>query len=416
IPPEYDVSSILALADFILSLEFAEFLKIAVNLPLLVDGIILQDKTASLPEAEIDLSWETTIEELSRRLPDEIDLTDSSQDRVIFAAATDLLNDYPDISTLQNLDQWLTSSPESFKDAMLLVAKLALSRIHVKRLAAPLHVSVVLAMYNEHNRILPKSDDNPSGEDFVRRKVKQMEWLLQDSPASFALILVDDGCPKQSGKIAQQIIESEGYRNVKLLHLEDAIKCQLPIVSGIKTTSDSRKGGSIQYGMWQALQDYTEGDNQHVVVFTDADMAAPLNEIGLLLGKLDDKTMVAIGSRYDAGSVCRGPWGKNGKVQGLTDFDRLMVGLRSFLFSKLFPQTGHITDTQCGLKCFKAELLRTILPKTQVRTFSFDIELLLLAAAAGSVIASVPIYWHDSLAESNFWRQAAASEAAAGSH
>jgi hypothetical protein len=125
------------------------------------------------------------------------------------------------------------------------------------------------------------------------------------------------------------------------------------------------------------------------------------------LGKQDDSTMVAIASRYDAGSICRGPWGKNGKVQGLTEFDRRMVGLRSLLFSKLFPQTGKITDTQCGLKAFDAKLLRQILLKTQVRTFSFDIELLLLAAAAGSAIASVPIYWHDSFAESNFWREAA---------
>ena len=76
-------------------------------------------------------------------------------------------------------------------------------------------------------------------------------------------------------------------------------------------------------------------------------------------------------------------------------------------FSKLFPQTGKITDTQCGLKAFNAQLLRQILLKTEIRTFSFDIELLLLAAAAGSTIAAVPIYWHDSLAESNFWRQAA---------
>jgi hypothetical protein len=158
--------------------------------------------------------------------------------------------------------------------------------------------------------------------------------------------------------------------------------------------------------MWQALQDYSEGDGLHIVIYTDADMAAPVNEIGLLLEKQDDKTMVTIASRYDAGSICRGPWGKNGEVKGLTEFDRLMVGLRNLVFSRLFPQIGRITDTQCGLKAFNAKLLRQILLKTEVRTFSFDIELLLLAADAGSAIASAPIYWHDSLAESSFWRQA----------
>jgi hypothetical protein len=110
-------------------------------------------------------------------------------------------------------------------------------------------------------------------------------------------------------------------------------------------------------------------------------MSAPVNEIGLLLRKQDDKTMLTIASRYDAGGIYRGPRGKNGEVQGLAEFDRRMVGLRGLVFSKLFPQTGKIIDTQCGLKAFNAKLLRQILLKTKVRTFSFDIELLVLAAS-----------------------------------
>ncbi|MEE8382064.1 MAG: glycosyltransferase family 2 protein [Thermodesulfobacteriota bacterium] len=404
IPDEYDTSSILEFSDFILGLKFKEFQKIANNLPLLLDGVVLQDKTASDPEVAIDPSWETTVAVLSQNLPGEIDLTDSNQDKLIYKAATDLMDKYSDISALKNLDKWLTSDPENYKNAMLLVSKLALSKIYVKQINSPLHVSLVVAMYNEHNRIRPKRSDNPYGEDFVRRKVDQMGWLLKDSPVSFNMILVDDGCPCQSGEIAEQIIGTEGYRNVKVLCLDDDIKCQSPVIIGLKSTSDSRKGGSIQYGMWQALEDYSEGDTPHIVVYTDADMAAPVNAIGLLLEKQNDKTMVTIASRYEAGSICRGPWGKNGEVQGLTEFDRRMVGLRGLVFSTLFPHTGKITDTQCGLKAFNAQLLRQILSKTEVRTFSFDIELLLLAADAGSAIASAPIYWHDSFAESSFWR------------
>jgi hypothetical protein len=406
IPDHYDTSSILELIEFILDLKFEEFQKIANALPSLLDGVILQDKTLFDSEVAVDPSWEITVAGLSENLPSEIDLTDNSQDTLVFKAATDLMNSYPDISALQNFDRWLTSSPEKYKNAMLLASKLALSKMYIKQIDSPLHVSLVLAMYNEHNRIRSKSSDNPYGEDFVRRKVDQMDWLLKDSPVTFTMVLVDDGCPCQSGEIAEGIIGLEGYRNVKVICLDDGIKCQSPIVKDLESTSDSQKGGSIQYGMWQALQDYSEGDRLHIVIYTDADMAAPVNEIGLLLEKQDDKTMVTIASRYDAGSICRGPWGKNGEVKGLTEFDRLMVGLRNLVFSRLFPQIGRITDTQCGLKAFNAKLLRQILLKTEVRTFSFDIELLLLAADAGSAIASAPIYWHDSLAESSFWRQA----------
>jgi hypothetical protein len=407
IPEEYDDLSILELAGFLLDLKFEEFQKIANNLPFILDGFILQNKTTSYPEADIDPSWEPTIAMLSKNLPDKIDLTDSSQDNLLFEAATDLLDKYPETSALQNFDRWITSSPEKYKNAILLVSKQALSKMYVKQIEYPLHVSLVLAMYNEHNRIRPKSNDNPNGEDFVRRKMKQMEWLLKDSPLNFNMILVDDGCPKQSGKKAQEIIEKEGYKNVKVLYLDDGIKRQSVVIKGLKSTSDSQKGGSIQFGMWQALESYSESDKPHIVVFTDADMSAPVNEIGLLLGKQDDKTMLTIASRYDAGGIYRGPGGKNGEVQGLTEFDRRMIGLRGLVFSKLFPQTGKITDTQCGLKAFNAKLLRQILLKTKVRTFSFDIELLVLAASTGTAIAFAPIYWHYSSADSSFWGSAA---------
>lgn len=408
IPKEYDSSSILELADFILNLKFEEFIKIANSLPLMLDGVVIQYKTKFYSEADVDPSWELLISKLSQNLPDEIDLTDSSQDNLIFEAATALLNKYSSISVLQNLDRLLTSRPNSYKNAMLLVSKLALSKMFVKQIDYPLHISLVLAMFNEHNRIRPKSSANPNGENFVRRKMKQMKWLLKDSPVSFNMILVDDGCPNKSGKIAREIVENEGYKNVKVLYLEDGIKRKSPVIKELKSTSDSRKGGSVQYGMWQALEDYSEVDSPHIVVFTDADMAAPVNEIGLLLEKLDDKTMVTIASRYDPGSIYRGPGGENGRIQGLSVFDRRMIGLRGLVFSKLFPQTGHIKDTQCGLKAFNAKLLRQILLKTKIRTFSFDIELFVLASAAGSAIAFAPIYWQESFAESSFWRPAAA--------
>jgi hypothetical protein len=407
IPEKYDDLSILELADYILDLNLEEFQKIGNNLPFILDGFILQDKTKSYPESDVDPSWEPTIDMLSKNLPDKIDLTNSNQDNLFFEAATDLLDKYPDTFALQNLDRWITSNPEKYKNAMLLVSKQALSKMYVNQIDYPLHVSLVIAMYNEHNRIRPKSNDNPNGEDFVRRKMKQMEWLLKDSPLNFNMILVDDGCPKQSGEKAQEIIEKEGYKNVKVLYLDDGIKRQSVVIKGLKSTSDSRKGGSIQFGMWQAVENYSEGDKPHIVVFTDADMSAPVNEIGLLLRKQDDKTMLTIASRYDAGGICRGPWGKNGEVQGLTEFDRRMVGLRGLVFSKLFPQTGKIIDTQCGLKAFNAKLLRQILLKTKVRTFSFDIELLVLAASTDTAIAFAPIYWHHSSAESSFWGSAA---------
>ena len=121
---------------------------------------------------------------------------------------------------------------------------------------------------------------------------------------------------KQSGKKAQEIIEAEGYKNAEVLYLEDGIRRQSVVIRGLESVDDSRKGGSVQYGMWKALEDYSEDDRPHMIVYTDADMAAPVNEIGLLLEKQDDKTMVTIASRYDPREYLPWPMGEERKSPG----------------------------------------------------------------------------------------------------
>lgn len=404
LPAGGDVSSILKLSDFLLDLNLEEFKQISGNLSPLLNSTDLPDEVAFTTDAPDISLWESNINRVAEKLPNEIDLTDGSQDHRLEASAVDLMDEFPNISELQVLDKWLTSGQQARKNALYLALKMARSRMLVRQISTSIHISLVIAMYNEHNRIFPKQKGNPNGEDFVRRKVRQLTWLFSDTSITFDILFVDDGCPNQSGEKAYQIIASEGLANAKVLFLKDAIQKQLPVIRGLNTTDESRKGGAIQYGMWRALLDHRGRGNAHVIVYTDADMAAPVHQLGLLLAGLDEKTRVAIGSRYDMGSICRGPWGRNGEVQGLNEFDRLMVGLRGLLFSRLFPQTGMITDTQCAFKAFGADLLKKIILKTTTRTFSFDVEFLVLSAAAGSSIAVAPIYWHDSAAESNFWR------------
>ena len=92
-------------------------------------------------------------------------------------------------------------------------------------------------------------------------------------------MVVDDGCdgdgdPEQrSGVVAQRIIdawqeETSCVVTARVVHLADAIEggsSSLP--SGITTTRDSAKGGSVLYAMAYATQDWPapEGD-RHVVV------------------------------------------------------------------------------------------------------------------------------------------------------
>ena len=55
----------------------------------------------------------------------------------------------------------------------------------------------------------------------------------------------------------------------RVLFLEDGIRDGTPVTVGLATADDSRKGGSIQYGMWTAAS--RDGSPDHVIAFTDAD-------------------------------------------------------------------------------------------------------------------------------------------------
>ncbi len=61
--------------------------------------------------------------------------------------------------------------------------------------------------------------------------------------------------PEKSGEIAERIIQQEGYNNVRVLFLADAIAERSPVTKGLTSTDDSQKGGAIQYGMWSVIRE-----------------------------------------------------------------------------------------------------------------------------------------------------------------
>jgi hypothetical protein len=54
-----------------------------------------------------------------------------------------------------------------------------------------------------------------------------------------------------------------------------------------------------------------------------------------------------------------------------------------------------IADSQCGFKAFTAPAAARLFEALSTRGFGFDVELLLLARAAGCRIVEVPVNWAD---------------------
>ena len=329
------------------------------------------------------------VQELTEQAPDELDLTNGRHLDLATRAADVLLGAASSHGDLATLEEQLLAGD---RDAPLLVhlaVKLARSKSLVGRLEEPARLSVIFAMYKEHKRIL-EPETHPHGEDFLRRKVAQLEWLFGGSSnIEWRIFAVDDGCPEASGQIARDILERSGLEETsEVLFLEEAIRRGEPVTQPLKRTSESQKGGSIQLGMWQAAR---QDEANHVVLFTDADLSTHLGQAGLLMYPiLVEGSDAAIGSRREPTSVAI----KKGKrnVRG-----KLFI----YLWKRLLPELNHVVDTQCGFKAFRADVARRIVVDTLEKKFAFDIELLLRTELArpGSIV-KVPIAWIDSEAAS----------------
>jgi hypothetical protein len=160
------------------------------------------------------------------------------------------------------------------------------------------------------------------------------------------------------------------------------------MAASLRSTDDSQKGASIEYGMARAIE---ERRNNHIVVYTDADLSTNLAQVGLLIDGIErGGADAAIGSRRQPTSVAVKRSQRN--VRG-----KLFI----YLWKRLLSPLGYITDTQCGFKAFRAEVLRDILDDLREKKFAFDLELLLKTELRRPAsIARVPIAWIDSEAAS----------------
>lgn len=308
---------------------------------------------------------------------------DPEQGKHLLEAVDKLLAKHSDIHDFNDAERLL--SQESAAVLPQVAVKLARSKLLVRSIDQPLHVSLVFAVFKEHQRLLPP-DQHPHGEDFLARKIEQLQWLFDDNAAvTWTMYIVDDGCPEGSGAKAQQILDARfPQAPVTVLYLQDAIEKRLPIAGDLESTAASQKGGSILYGMWAAAQEKYE---RHVIVFTDADLSVHLGQAGLMIdGIVAEGKDAAIASRREPNSVVVKTGHRNTR-------GKLFI----YLWKGLIQPLSYITDTQCGFKAFTADTVSELFGDTSEKGFAFDIELLLKTEIRRSAsICTVPIAWIDS--------------------
>lgn len=319
------------------------------------------------------------------------DITNANHWDFIETLAQQLYNNTIHANELAAVENIVTANKETYPMMVQIAVKIALSKRLLSALNQNVHISIIFAVYKENRRILTREQDK-LGEDFLIRKIKQMQFLTGDfENISWDMFVVDDGCPENSGKIAQQILKSNNKfntDNVKVLFLKEAIEQTPDVVRPLKSTDESRKGGSIEYGMYMAAQ---QQKTNHVIIYTDADLSTHLAQSGLLVnGIINHGRKAVIGSRREEKSVVvkKGTRNTRGK-------------LFIYLWKRLIPQLSYIIDTQCGFKAFDANIVNQIIKDTIEKKFAFDIELLLKTELLEHhSIEKAAIAWYDSEAAS----------------
>ncbi len=243
-------------------------------------------------------------------------------------------------------------------------------------------------MWGEHHRLLPRSDDNPTGEDSLRTKLDQIDWLLHDTDLSWRLFPVDDGCPHDSMAIARAMAEDHPLGDrVTVFSLADALPASGGPLAGLASADDSRKGGALVLGAVRAL-----AHGADAIVFTDADNSVDLGQLGLLIEPWMVGTPVILGDRKSGGAVLvkqEDRWGP-----GIVVLRHLQRMVGRAIFSR------GIRDTQAAFKLYSSEAAQVILDGTSVYDFSVDTDWILGAIGAGLDIQQVPFAFIDSFAES----------------
>jgi glycosyltransferase involved in cell wall biosynthesis len=183
-------------------------------------------------------------------------------------------------------------------------------------------------------------------------------------------------CVHQRGWSAEVVVVDDGSRD-QTADLVRAFAKDHPEVRLLQNPGNHGKGYSVRNGI---LHSFGE-----VVMFTDADLSAPIEEADGLLAAIAAGADIAIGSRWleRARQTIRQPFYRQFFGRCFNGVTRAVMGL-------------HYADTQCGFKAFTRAAAQTVFQLQTIDRWGFDPEILFIARKRGYRVEEVPVSWaHD---------------------
>jgi len=211
-------------------------------------------------------------------------------------------------------------------------------------------LSVVITNYNEK-------------ENLERGVLDQMLSYLKKVDFTWEVIINDDGSSDGGEKIIQKFVDrNAGFR---LIHGKHGGKAA-GILNGIKVASGE------------------------IILTTDMDQSTPLSEFNKLLPWFLKGHDVVFGSR--------------GKMRENFPWYRQLTSWGFRTIRSIFL-LRHVSDTQCGFKAFRSDVIKRIFPHLAVLkpkkgptgwvVSAYDVELLYMAEKIGASLKEVQVKWRN---------------------
>jgi len=208
-----------------------------------------------------------------------------------------------------------------------------------------MHVCLVLPVHNE--------------ELVLKKNLGQIVEALKGYPAvQWEVVIADNGSTDSTRQIAKKFIQQ-----------------QRGCLITLRSTPTAGRGN--------ALRDAWEQSEADWYFYMDIDLAVDLNDLATMVPLLHNTNIDGIiGSRYLEKASVHRQWHRTVLSVVYNTMTRWILQL-------------HLTDTQCGWKAFRRNVIVETLPFVQNTHWFFDTELLVLATRQNKTIVEMPVHWVD---------------------